>query len=766
MAENVTIRDEFFKSLEDGSKWDVGVSINRTNPLPLDQYSVFKTETDLDNYIAGAFAYPGQILAVVGENETVIYYLDQNKQKQEVGSMPGVDNKSIKITTVNDEEVLTLVGLDTATAGASLIKLDDGSIGWSSTTQEGLSADLTGIKTNISTLNTTVYGSVDGKTLTDDGLVNKVSALETKFDEMGGVFNFAGSFTSGEFANQFATNYDIGDVVLVNGKDEYLCVEKTTTTYKLTEDISIVEGKKYFIKTKDKEEYTEVNDFGDVTVPSAADYYEINSVTKTKVWEQFGDPDGIELLRSDVDGHTTKITGLETKVSTLETVVGSAAKPESSEGADDAKAATGLYAYVDEVATNKAIAAKMEAEADAAAALKIVSDKVDKNTGDITTLNTTIALKANSADVEIALAKKVNLEEYLPRINELEEKVSAKEDTITVIDRLALKVDKSTYDTAIETINATVGGHTTKISSLEGIVGKVSLTPDVNSTGLIGRIENLESTDTTHGQDIKTLKQTLGSADDDSTKSSVFGKIAAAHELASAAKTAAESAQSHSESVLGTDKDEATANTVFGAKAAAAAAQNKADAVEKLVTGDNAKVNQSTYDAKVKEIEEDITAHDTAIETINNKIGTLGNVMNFVGELEEIGEEGKKVLAIKLKEGETEENRKTPEDGDVGYFGTFEYVYLNGKWEKFGDTSAESGRISTLETTVGTETIYKKDAEGNLEIDEATGKPKVEREGTGLIGDVEDLKAEDVAINALITKLNTDFFTALEWGFF
>jgi hypothetical protein len=180
MAEK-TLRENFFDSLQKGAKWDVGVSINRTNPLPLDQYSVFKSESDLDTYIKGAFAYPGQVVAVVGEDETAIYYLTQNKIevkdevgevtetkyeliKEEVGSMPAVDNKSIKIKIdeTTGEEILTLVGLDSAAAGASLIKLADGSIGWSSTTQEGLTADLTEIKSDIAKLETTTYGGIDG----------------------------------------------------------------------------------------------------------------------------------------------------------------------------------------------------------------------------------------------------------------------------------------------------------------------------------------------------------------------------------------------------------------------------------------------------------------------------------------------------------------------------------------------------------------------------------------------------------------------------
>ena len=815
MAEK-TLRENFFDSLQKGAKWDVGVSINRTNPLPLDQYSVFKSESDLDTYIKGAFAYPGQLVAVVEEEGTAIYYLTQNKIevkdetgevteikyeliKEEVGSMPAVDNKSIKIKIdeTTGEEILTLVGLDSATTGASLIKLADGSIGWSSSTQEGLTADLTEIKSDIARLETTTYGGTDD-IITENGLTSKVAALEAKFNEMGGVFNFAGSFTSAEFANEKAENYDVGDVVLVDGKDEYLCVEHTYDKYILSEDVEAIAGKQYYTVDENGKYWSA----GEVITesPAASGYYEIEKVTE-KYWEQFGDPDGVEVLKGAVEGHTTQITGLSTKVSGLETAVGAKAQPESTEGAGDAKPATGLYAYADEVATNKANAAKTEAEATAATALKAISNKVDKNTGDITTLNTNVALKADRAKMEIELAKKVDATTYTPKIQEIEQNLASKANQ----DSLDLKADKSTVNTALGTINSTIGEHSSKISKLEGIVGEVSLKPDTNSTGLIGRIEVLEATDTTHGQAIAKLNQELGTKDDEATAVTAFGKAAEARALAVAADSKAQTAQEHSEGVLGKESDEASANTVHGVKKAAAAAQAKANEVYGLITGDNAKVNQSEYNEKIANIEEsiannktavdttigvlpegstsvvgyidkrvgaipadtdvktyvdaevgkkvntsdynlkvteltnginskvDTTTYNTAIKGINEKIGTLGNVMNFVGELEKITEGENKVLVI--KELDAEGKRKIPENGDVGYLGDFEYVYLNGKWEKFGDTSAESGRISALETAVG--------------------KP----EGPGLIKDVEDLKAADVTINGLIANLDTKIGT-------
>lgn len=60
-------REEFFKLLNDGAKWDVGVSINRTNPVPLDAKSVFESYTDLETYAqTNVLAYPGQIVSVLG----------------------------------------------------------------------------------------------------------------------------------------------------------------------------------------------------------------------------------------------------------------------------------------------------------------------------------------------------------------------------------------------------------------------------------------------------------------------------------------------------------------------------------------------------------------------------------------------------------------------------------------------------------------------------------------------------------------------------
>lgn len=68
-------KTEFFNKLTSGAKWDVGVSIARGNPLPLDANSVFASKEAAETYIAGVLAYPGQYITVVGENETIAYVI-------------------------------------------------------------------------------------------------------------------------------------------------------------------------------------------------------------------------------------------------------------------------------------------------------------------------------------------------------------------------------------------------------------------------------------------------------------------------------------------------------------------------------------------------------------------------------------------------------------------------------------------------------------------------------------------------------------------
>lgn len=102
---DLTIREKFFDDLAKGARWDVGVSIARGNPLPLDANSVFESYADLETYAAGVLAYPGQVVAVVNADSTGIYYLDQKKAIKPVGVIPAGDELSVDM---DDNDVISL----------------------------------------------------------------------------------------------------------------------------------------------------------------------------------------------------------------------------------------------------------------------------------------------------------------------------------------------------------------------------------------------------------------------------------------------------------------------------------------------------------------------------------------------------------------------------------------------------------------------------------------------------------------------------------
>ena len=102
---DLTIREKFFDDLAKGARWDVGVSIARGNPLPLDANSVFESYADLETYAAGVLAYPGQVVAVVNADSTGIYYLDQEKAIKPVGVIPAGDKLSVDM---DDNDVISL----------------------------------------------------------------------------------------------------------------------------------------------------------------------------------------------------------------------------------------------------------------------------------------------------------------------------------------------------------------------------------------------------------------------------------------------------------------------------------------------------------------------------------------------------------------------------------------------------------------------------------------------------------------------------------
>lgn len=127
MADEKTLRDKFFEAQASAALWDVAVSLKRGNALPLDANSVFKSLDDVNTYRnGGGPAYPGQVLSVVGTNETTIYYLDQELNVKPVGVIPTGDSKTIEVSTSGAISLLGSAGAENGT----LPMLENGALVW------------------------------------------------------------------------------------------------------------------------------------------------------------------------------------------------------------------------------------------------------------------------------------------------------------------------------------------------------------------------------------------------------------------------------------------------------------------------------------------------------------------------------------------------------------------------------------------------------------------------------------------------------------
>lgn len=674
----MSIRDDFFTALSKGAKWDVGVSIARTNPLPLDANSVFKSFADLETYCGGVLAYVGQPVAVVGENETTLYVLDQNKVPQPVGTATDGDGKTIELT---EDGILRLVGSADAKKGAQLVMGDNGVISWvmpDTTTVEGLSTAISALDERVDAVEETVGDHSD-----------RITAVEGKLAGVGGIFNFVGSKSQDEFANVKAEDYDVGDVFLVDGAKEYVCVE--------------VDG--------------------------------------VKKWEVLGDPSGVTALEGRVealegwkDTTSTTITEMGTDISNAKTAIQNlGTKDTELENAIAGKASKTELADVDAKTTTNA-------------------QDIRKVEGNISTINTTLADKADKTTVESGL-------------NEIRSTVNSKADKATVesivanyatkeevTQGLGAKVDTSAYNTkmsqldsadetnanAIAGVKATADKAKDDLAALTGVVADKASAQSV--TDLTGRVSKNESDISAHAQSIsglsgsvtglndskadKTTVEALdkevkanakaisdhaaeytalanrvtkaetdvAKAQEDATKG--INDASAASTAASVAQGAADDAMAKANAVLGSANDSASAATVYGAKKAAAEADAKAVATQGEVDALEGVV--SALDSAYKTADAGL---DTRIKALEGVIDGVQGAMHFVGVSS----------TDPFEDGVTIVNKPdyVPADGDVVIFkddsnNTIEYIYSAGAWVELGDVSAEAKRIESLEDRMDT----------------------------------------------------------------
>ena len=674
----MSIRDDFFTALSNGAKWDVGVSIARTNPLPLDANSVFKSFADLETYCGGVLAYVGQPVAVVEESGTTLYVLDQNKVPQPVGAATDGDGKTIELT---EDGILRIVGSADAKKGAQLVMGDNGVVSWvvpDTTTVEGLSTAVSALDDRVDV----VEGAIgDHKDRLDD--------LEATLSGMSGIFNFAGSKTADEFANIKAEDYDIGDVILVDGVKEYVCVE--------------VDGAK---------KWEVLGDPSGVTALAGR-------VDSLESWKSTAATD-IADAKTDITNAQTAITNLGTKDTELENALeGKASKTElstvSSKVNSNTTAIEGINGEISTIKTG------MQGKADESSVANRFTEvqtalgtKADKST-----VENIVTNYATKEEVNQGLDTKVDTSTYNTKMSQLE---TADSNNATEIAGVKATANKAKSD--LEALTAVVDGkasaqsvtdlagrvsknesdiseHAQSISGLSGsITGLTNSKADKTTVeALDGEVKANAKAISDHAAEYEALEGRVAKAESDVTKAQTdatqgINDAAAASTAAATAQAKGEEALAKAEAVLGTANDTADKNTVYGAKAAAAAADAKAVAAQGEVDALEGVV--SALDSAYKTADAGL---DTRIKALEGVIDGVQGAMHFVGVSS----------TDPFEDGVTIVNKPdyVPADGDVVIFkddsnNTIEYIYSAGAWVELGDVSAEAKRIESLEDRMDT----------------------------------------------------------------
>lgn len=175
-----------------GSKWNAGVTFERTNPVPLEKYSVFHTLAEAQSYAASnVVAYPGQLVAVVTDSAVTTYKinvdgtLSQIDAAIEPGDLPISAGVGIEFgendgkTTVN-AKLKSGNGL-TSDSGYLSVQRDETvvstatNVPYTSAVWAAISADTTSAQA--SSIAQTIFGnSVDGK-ITGGGTSKTLTAI-------------------------------------------------------------------------------------------------------------------------------------------------------------------------------------------------------------------------------------------------------------------------------------------------------------------------------------------------------------------------------------------------------------------------------------------------------------------------------------------------------------------------------------------------------------------------------------------------------------
>ena len=699
MANNKFDLQAFFNNIE-GKTWSLGSAFKRADALPLDLYSVWETKAEAEEYAAEhPTAYPGQTLIVIekeGEGETAVdkiklYYIDENRELQEVGSATLGDDETIVLDP--ETKKLSIKGFADAKPATRLIKNKNGQLEWTADTQSTITGDITDLKSGL------------------EDVKGRVDVVEEAIAGLGDIVNFAGVVA--DIANVKADDYEPGDIL----------IEKKTT------------GEGENIKTVITE-------------------YICSKKSETEnEWVSLGDPEGVTALQARMNTAEGKISNLESGLSNLTDYVGTIPTDAESETVVDYAeevAANALDAA--KTYANGKVQALAEGQVDInTTAIAKNAEDIAKANSDISGLNTNKLDAQTFNDYkstnDAAVANKLGKTEaegiYLKIDDAKNEyytntKGTGLESRIGIVEGIVndatdngtgnakLRADLNALAGTVGTNTASINKHTEDITAN---------TNDIIAQGKV--IVALQNKDTEHSSAIETANTNIAAnktaieviykagATEDASEGLLVNEIKRAKEAE--AKITEDLGK---ETTRATEAEAALAKEIEGLESAdgaqdelIAGLRTDVDVIKettlpaletnlKKYSDDNLQSAKDYTDEKITEV-------NSEIDDIQKEIGSLANVMHFAGVLANGGDyEVTSVVPVGAvfdedgnlvtDEGLTVVSNKSFDKGDVGIYEQKEYVCIviddatedsvfTSTWTAIGDVGATSALIEGLE---------------------------------------------------------------------
>ena len=670
-------REELFKNLKAGARWDVGVSINRSNSLPLDANSIFesyaaaaayasKDATRIAPYGFLNNAYIGQIIAVI-EDKTVgdatvttvgIYYIDADLKLQPVGKEVVADGNTI----VNDNGTIKLYGFDAAGAATYPRKTAEGKIEWVTVDQV-----VAGATKNTITIGDNVTISTTGSI--DDGYTASLVGSNTATHGQVPFFNVV---EGAEGTTKSLVWKDVYTKAEIDTKIAGLLTYRGTAHH-VSDSLDYI----YVTEGADGIKADPTN-LGHVYIVGDKEY-----VSNGNKWEELGFTTNVDLsgyytktetdaaIDADVLVETNRATAAEEGLGNRITAIENLKIDET-------------YAKASDLTTLEGTVTTLSGD------LTTLTGRVGTAEGNITTLqgqftdlDTTVSghtqlLSGLRTDVDAKVAQSV-YDEYVEVRTFTDEQITNKIAAVNVNDRVATlegavgndesglvqKVNKNTSDLV---------SVTNRLTSLEGKdesiltqIGTVSGKVDKNITD----IASLNASVTTYNT-------ILAGFDATTTVKSVTDANATA---AANAKTIAEGA------VAGVNTNAQNITSLTGR---VDTAEGKITTIEGNITTINGRLD--TAEGDISSIKGRVDTAEGKIATLEGQITGLTGAMHFrgVSTTDPTGENGPTLTGIE---------NPVWVNGDVVIYGKQEYVFDGTNWVLFGDEGSYALKDSVYTKT-------------------------------------------------------------------